>query len=268
MYTIIDLHTDPSLGDSSRANAVVNVPTGALIVGDVWVKPFDTNPHHAVLWDRNKGKMIDLQDPTWSWKPDPTIGPSSLALSVNQKGGVVGSTVRPLGDDPLGHGFYCKYDPTAGSASKMVDLPGIQPPALAAYTSFARGINEKGVIVGHVQIEGFLELLVDQAVWWREIMLVSQQYLPTTLTTLGTVNGPGSRAAAINKNGTIVGRCDIDKQGNFHACRWDWDMTTDEPTKTNPPVELFPAKHKVLKQISSNPATFAEVWESYAQSYA
>src|SRR5713226_1301261 len=108
MYTITDLHGDPnSWGDSSRANAIVNVPprvgVKALIVGDSWQNQSYPTAHHAVVWDLYRQQpMIDLDPMSTNW------GKKSLALAVNQKGRVVGSTVRPLNDTAEGAAFY--YD--------------------------------------------------------------------------------------------------------------------------------------------------------------
>jgi probable HAF family extracellular repeat protein len=246
MYRIIDLHEHSNpWGDSSRANAFVDDASTRFIVGEAWNKSIGyATSSHAVAWDRNR-QMIGLGNPA---------PPTTLALSVNQGGGVVGSAVRPLGDNPRGHGFYCNID----DPSKMSDLPmpqgqidigGAVIPSQNFSASFGRAISDGdgGVIVGHLEALptlGFRSL----AAWWHQ-----QGPNINNPTFLPTLRPPGSKAAAINKNGTIIGWAGVDSTGaSFHACRWKRAGT--KPIYSNPPEALYPAS-TLLGKV-------------YAQSYA
>jgi hypothetical protein len=247
-YKIIDLHpTDPdSLGNHfSRANAIYNpsppgsAPTGSLIVGD--------SSGHAVAWnalDNNDQAfvMTDL-DPEGKW------GNTSLALSVNKvsgdfivRGRVVGSSVGPL-LTPSGHAFYCDFGFFDEDLPSLIDLTT----SSSGYDQvFARGINDAGVIVGHLRA---LATLLTIPVLWNPTTPVSG---PVLLPMPPGASGEG-RATAINSGMTIVGQYKDPTTGYLRACRWDWDTMTSNWLS---PKELLPALDPTKKHTSFN--------ESYA----
>ena len=263
-YTITNLHKLAGNSYSSSRAHFISEGANPLIVGDAASGPEENL--HAVLWDRNKNRMIDLQGGSnWQW-PD-SANPSSLALSVNQNGDVAGSTVKPF-DDPQGRGWYCAYDRNSGHASGMVVLPNPAGPShVSYYASLGRGVSvDGGVIVGHLEskIGWFNKLFTShRAVWWGH-QSGAEISDPTFLPTFGL---PGSKATAINVNGIIVGRAGVDPMGvNFHACKWNPYFFESYPGGIKKiygyttPEELLPARH--VTEVK------AKRWRQDAQSYA
>ena len=200
MYKITDLGTLG--GVNSRATLATAINDAGQVVGRA---DFPGKIFYAFFWDpQNPQTMIYLHT-GWPW-------PTSIAFSVNNSGRVVGGTV-PINAMPLGDAFYCA-DPLS-EVPTMVDLDS----SVQGSTSIARGINNASRVVGHQRRQGER----DRAVFWD---LAAQLLKPFP------GKPPGSKAAAINGGGKIVGRADIDGAGNFHACLWKTHQADPQPLET------------------------------------
>lgn len=202
MYEITDLGTPG--GVKSHATLATAINDAGQVVGRA---DFPGKIFYAFFWDRqNPQTMIYLHD-GWPWT-------TSIAFSANNSGRVVGGTV-PINAAPLGDAFYCA-DPLS-KVPTMVDLDS----TVQGSTSIARGINNSDRVVGHQRRQGER----DRAVFWD---LAAQPLKPFP------GKPPGSKAAAVNGSGKIVGRADIDGAGNFHACLWKTHLVDPQPLETPP----------------------------------
>lgn len=166
-----------TLGGRSSIAFACNASAG--VVGAAQVTAGD---YHAFLWTESAG-MLDLG----------TLGgPFGWAQGVNARGVVVGHSA--LADRSV-HAFRWTR------ATGMIDL------IPEARYSFARDVNDEGVIVG------------DMA-GGRAHPFIAFRWTPTRgLQRLGTLGGFNSRAWAVNNAGVIVGESDT-RAGQRHAFFW------------------------------------------------
>jgi hypothetical protein len=105
------------------------------------------------LWSRSQG-MVDVG----ANFPAPTDGPTSMSTDINAAGLIVGG-VAPL---PPGLEVRAAFrHPVSGTWRELMpDSP---------YQSFALGVNDRGVIVGHVATSLNNDDLATRAVVWSPV---------------------------------------------------------------------------------------------------
>jgi len=173
-WTVVQLTADSTGGGLAR-----DVNNHGDVVGHTFVQtgplPFGFTPH-AFLW-RN-GARQDIGSPA---------GKSSVALSINDRGTIVGQVD--------GHGFMWKD----GQASSL------------GFAGSAVAVNKRDEIVGTYWTGGAIGSGQERAFLMRDGVLFD---LPTLN------NGAGNAANDINDDGTVTGFSTIPFTSNEHAVVW------------------------------------------------
>ena len=163
-------------GDTAVARAINE---RGVVVGEAETAAGET---HAFRWDPRTGRMQDLG----------TLGGErSSAHDINDKGVVVGDARTA---QFLTHAF--RWDPRERVMDDLGVLPG-------TVVSFARGINDRGDIVGSTDS---VADNAERAFLWSARTRTMRAFLDSGGTSPGTCcNGPVTRATAINDRGLVVG---------------------------------------------------------------
>jgi probable HAF family extracellular repeat protein len=219
---VVDLGTLE--GDAGSA-AAADINDGGTVVG--WSTLGDAV--HAFMW--RDGVMQDLGDLGTTWYPrvsesgliagtrytyDPFVERATLwvdgipsALPPLPGGAIsygtdIDAAGRVVGYSPKADAFYHATRWTNGVPFDLGVLPGEETNQWA--TSYARATNDAGDVVGQASFG----LSQNHAFLYRD----------GTMRDLGSLGGPSSDAAAINRLGQVVGTSMIDP-GHVHAFVWD-----------------------------------------------
>ena len=250
MYRITDLGTlggPPPLGwDSKRpwkeGALATAINDAGLVVGGSWTAPTPqdlSQRYHAFLWNPSD-PMVDLDLlHQWPWQTSVAFGLTGPSEADYPQ--VVGGSALLI-QPPWGHAF-CNNAFLLPQPEKLTDLDPDSPGAPDTYlTGIARGVNGAQV-VGHTQPVRLHPSLQEQpsvAVFWDHFAPSPQP--------LATLGFPGSKAAAINHKGEIVGRVAIDG-ANFVGCLWT--SSKDSPQLLAPPQNGSNSQQSYARAINN-----------------
>lgn len=167
------------------------------IVGSVdYPEPIDPSipvtTTRAIMWQTASTSTYELLDAN---------SEVNAAFGINNNGQVVGAYIG------TGEGPGLLWQPHSTTPTLLNWLVGYSG-------SWARGINDKGEIVGH--LAGYQSSMDDHAALWHTDS--------TTPIELGTLGGSGSNAAGINNNSQVVGSA-YTSNGNLHATLWQTGLS-------------------------------------------